>query len=113
MPMDHHLLSILPTYGPCNMVVNLQPFVTERVICTPDNILIVAATNSSRILADVFCESAFLAYTSCGYNCLYGPRHLKIYNVAESLCASFVRDVQRRIKGSKSGGGGGGGGRPS
>ena len=32
MPTDHHLLSIKPTYGPCNMVVNLQPlkFVTER-----------------------------------------------------------------------------------
>ena len=30
MPTDHHLLSVYPTYGPCNMVVNLQSFVTER-----------------------------------------------------------------------------------
>ena len=31
MPTDHDLLSIWPTYGPCNMVANLQLFVTERV----------------------------------------------------------------------------------
>ena len=59
------------------------------------NRLIIAAINSSsRILADVFCESSSLTYTSCGYNCLYGPRHLKSYNEAESLCASFIRDVR-------------------
>ena len=28
MPTDN-LVSIYPTYSPCNVVVNLQPFVTE------------------------------------------------------------------------------------
>ena len=32
MPTDNPLLSYIPTYDPCNAVVNLQPFVTERVI---------------------------------------------------------------------------------
>ena len=76
-----------------HLVASIQSIYNSTIIRS--NRLIVAAINSSsRVLADVFCESSSLIYTSCGYNCLYGPRHTKSYNEAESLCASFIRDVR-------------------
>ena len=42
---------------------------------------------SKLYLADVFSEWALLAYT----NYIYGQKHLKSYNAAESLCASLIR----------------------
>ena len=76
-----------------HLVASIQSIYNSTIIRS--NRLVVAAINSSsRILADVFCESSFLTYTSCGYNCLYGSRHTKSHNEAESLCASFIRDVR-------------------
>ena len=87
-----------------HLVASIQSIYNSTIIRS--NRLIVAAINSSsRILADVFRESSSLTYTSCGYNCLYGPRscgynglygprHSKSYNEAENLCASFIRDVR-------------------
>ena len=76
-----------------HLVASIQSIYNSTIIRS--NRLVVAAINSSsRILADVFCESSSLTYTSCGYNCLYGPKHTKSYNEAESLCASFIRDVR-------------------
>ena len=75
------------------LVANIESIFNSTILRS--NRLIVAATeSSSRVLADVFQESSFLAYTSCGYNCLYGSRHVKQYSTAESLCAAFVRDVR-------------------
>ena len=76
-----------------HLVANIESIFNSTILRS--NRLIVAATeSSSRVLADVFQESSFLAYTSCGYNCLYGSRHIKQYSAAESLCAAFVRDVR-------------------
>ena len=76
-----------------HLVANIGSIFNSTILRS--NRFIVAATeSSSRVLADVFQESSFLAYTSCGYNCLYGLRHVKQYSEAESLCAALVRDVQ-------------------
>ena len=76
-----------------HLVASIHSIYNSTIIRS--NRLVVAAINSSsRILADVFCESSSLTYTSCGYNYLYGPKHTKSYNEAESLCASFIRDVR-------------------
>lgn len=53
-----------------------------------------ALKQPSSLLADVFGESQFLAYTSFGYNTLYGSRHWKTYREADCLCANFIRDAR-------------------
>ena len=76
-----------------HLVASVQSIYNSTIIRS-NRLVIAAIDSSSRILADVFCESLSLTYTSCGYNCLYGPKHTKSYNEAESLCASFIRDVR-------------------
>ena len=76
-----------------HLVASVQSIYNSTIIRS-NRLVIAAIDSSSRILADVFCESSSLTYTSCGYNCLYGPKHTKSYNEAESLCASFIRDVR-------------------
>ena len=52
-----------------------------------------ALKSSSLLLVDVFGESQSLAYTSFGYNTIYGYRHWKSYKEADCLCANFIRDA--------------------
>ena len=56
--------------------------------------VILQALKTSGLLAEVFAESQSLAYTSFGYNQMYGSRHWKTYTEADCLCANFIRDVR-------------------
>ena len=53
-----------------------------------------ALKSSSLLLADVFGESQSLAYTSFGYNTMYGSRYWKRYKEAACLCANFICDAR-------------------
>ena len=61
-----------------HLVAGIQS-VCNIIILRSQNLTTAAINSSSCILAEVFSESALLAYTSCGYNCLYGVRHMKLY----------------------------------
>ena len=50
-----------------------------------------ALKSSSLLLVDVFGESQSLAYTSFGYNTMYGYRHWKRYKEADCLCMRDAR----------------------
>ena len=50
--------------------------------------------SSSAMIRDIFSESANCAYTSLGYNNLFGCNHLKIYTTDDHLCAAFIRDAR-------------------
>ena len=51
-----------------------------------------ALKTSSVLLAEIFTESQTIAYTSFGYNLMYGSRHWKSYTEADCMCANFIRD---------------------
>ncbi len=38
--------------------------------------------------------SCQLAYTSTGYNCMYGHQHVKEYYYQDGICASIIRHLR-------------------
>ena len=52
------------------------------------------ANKCPSILAQsVFLKSVSICHSFCGYNTLYGSRHLKRYDVQYRLCASVIRSL--------------------
>ena len=66
----------------------------NMVVTRSSKLLISALKSKSPVLLDVFTQSSTLAFTSLGYNKLYGHHHLKYYSDQESLCAGFICDVK-------------------
>ena len=56
--------------------------------------VVAQAMKTSGLLAQVFAEKQSMAYTSFGYNQMYGSRLWKIYTESDCLCANFLRDIR-------------------
>ena len=46
------------------------------------------------LLSKLFSECAVTAFTSFGYNHLFGCKHHKLYTEDVRLCANFIRDAR-------------------
>ena len=57
---------------------------------------LIASARRSRctLLSELFSECAVTAFTTFGYNHLYGCKHQKLYNENVHLCADFIRDAR-------------------
>ena len=75
-----------------NLVASLHSIFNVVIECSR-KVIFQALKSSSSLLVDVVGESQSLAYTSFGYNALYGYRHWKNYSDTDRLCATFIRDV--------------------
>ena len=53
-----------------------------------------ALTCPSYLVRKIFSDSSSLCFSFCGYNCLFGSRHLKSYDPQFSLCADVVRNFR-------------------
>ena len=66
----------------------------NMVISRSSKLLLPALKSKSPVLTDAFTQSSTLAYTSLGYNKIYGHRHWKSYSTQDILCAGFIHDVK-------------------
>ena len=85
------LITYFVKYGPF-LGVATQVFYTNlySVVVLRSNKLSFMACNSP-LFCDIFSECKTLAYTSVGYNSMYGHHHVKSYMEQERLCSSFIR----------------------
>ena len=66
----------------------------SNVVIERSRQVVLQALKTSGLLAEVFAESLSLAYTSFGYNQMYGSRHWNTYMEVDCLCANFIRDAR-------------------
>ena len=59
-----------------------------------NSLLFAAAKCPSILVQSVFLQSTSICYCFCGYNALYGSRHLKHYDAQYRLCASVIRSLR-------------------
>ena len=52
--------------------------------------LLSASRSPSRLICDVYTESALCAFTFVGYNSMFGARHCKSYCESDVLCGSLT-----------------------
>ena len=75
--------------GILHSVANLYS-VYNVVVLRSKKLSLMACNSPSSLLSDIS-ECKTLAYTSVGYNLMYGHRHIKSYTEQERLCSSFIR----------------------
>ena len=76
--------------GILHSVANLYS-VYNVVVLRSKKLSLMACNSPSSLLSDILSESKTLAYTSVGYDLMYGHRHVKSYTEQERLCSSFIR----------------------
>ena len=68
-----------------------------NVICHRSYRLLISALNSpSLIVKLIFAESSFHCFCFCGYNYLFGDRHIKDYNAQHISISSVIRCIRCR-----------------
>jgi len=66
-----------------------------NVIFRRSNSLLHAAAHCpSALVQTIFCDSSLFCFSFCGYNNMFGDRHLKQYFVEEHFCAVVVRSLR-------------------
>ena len=53
-----------------------------------------AAHCPSVLVQTIFCDSSLSYFSFCGYNNMFGDRHLKQYFVEDHICAVVVRSLR-------------------
>ena len=66
----------------------------NTVLSRSSRVLLSASRSPSRLISDVYTESALCAFTFVGYNSMFGARHCKSYCESDVLCGSFIRDAR-------------------
>lgn len=74
-------------------VANL-PSMYNLVVSRSKKLSLLACNSPSSLLSDIFTQCQSLAYTSMGYNMLYGHRHLKSYSEQDRVASAFIRIVK-------------------
>ena len=70
------------------------PSMINTVLSRSSRLLLSASHSPSRLICDVYTESALCAFTFVGYNSMFGARHCKCYCESDVLCGSFIRDAR-------------------
>ena len=70
------------------------PSMINTVLSRSSRLLLSASRSPSRLISDVYTESALCAFTFVGYNSMFGARHCKCYCESDVLCGSFIRDAR-------------------
>ena len=79
--------------GIVHSVAGLQSI--YNIVLNRSRKLIASATKSiCTLLSELFSQCAVTAFTSFGYNHLYGCKHRKLYTEDVRLCANFIRDAR-------------------
>ena len=84
---DAHITAIL------HCVARL-PSMINTVLSRSSRLLLSASHSPSRLICDVYTESALCAFTFVGYNSMFGTRHCKSYCESDVLCGSFICDAR-------------------
>ena len=79
--------------GIVHLVANLDSLY-NLVFRRSNSLLFAAAKCPSILVQSVFLQSTSICYCFCGYNTLYGSRHLKQYDIQYRLCASVIRSLR-------------------
>ena len=58
------------------------------------SLLRAASSCPSPLVRTIFRDSSFKCFTFCGYNSMYGSRHIKLYSPQDKLCATIVRSFR-------------------
>ena len=76
-----------------HLVANL-PSLYNVVFHRSNSLCIAASKCPSSLVRVIFCDSAAVSYSFCGYNSLYGSTHLKVYDSQSEVCANVIRSIR-------------------
>jgi len=75
-----------------HLVANLRSLFNV-IYCRFNSLLHAAAHCPSALVQTIFCDSSLSCFSFCGYNNMFGDRHLKQYFVENHICAVVVRSL--------------------
>lgn len=76
-----------------HLIANL-PSLYIVVFHRSNSLCIAASKCPSTLVRVIFRDSAAVSYSFCGYNFLYGPSHLKVYDSQSQICADVIWSIR-------------------
>ena len=72
------------------------------IYCRSKSLLFAATQCPSLFVCTVFRDSSLYYFSFCGYNTMFGSRHIKQYYPDDFICAAVIRSLCRSVAGSSS-----------
>ena len=86
----------LPRHSHTGIVLSVAGLqsINNTVLYRSTKLIASAKTSKCSLISDLLSESAATAFTSFGYNLLFGNKYHKLYSDDDLLCANFIRDAR-------------------
>ena len=92
LPLRSHSLIVY-------LVANLHSLFNV-IYCRSNSLLFATTQCPSLFVCTIFHDSSLFCSLFCGYNNMFGNRHIKQYYVEDFICAAVIRSLRRSVSGS-------------